>query len=92
MGNKDKDMEQTSDGASGNSANNARDVHQANRDLSCEREATRIRQIVEAITRETAKVTTHFQALLDERSAFSLAGSLKVTSGEAGFKVMAPLT
>ena len=36
MGNKDK--EQTSDGALGNSALSSQDVHQANRDLSQERE------------------------------------------------------
>ena len=88
MGNKDKDKEQTSDGASGNSAYNACDVHQANRDLSHEREATLNRQIVEAVARETAKVTAHFQALCNERSAFSLAGILKVTSRAAGFQVM----
>ena len=32
----------------------------------------------------------HFQALLDERTTLSLAGSLKVTTEAAGFKVMNP--
>ena len=68
----------------------ARNTHQASRDLSHEREATCNRQIVEAITRETAKVTVHFQAILNERTTLSLAGSLKVTSSAAGFKVMDP--
>ena len=90
MGNKDKDKEQTSDGTLGNSADNACVIHQANRDLSHEREAALNRQIVEAIARETAKLTMHFQALIDKRSAFSLASSLKVTSGAAGFKVIDP--
>ena len=45
---------------------------------------------MEAIARETAKVTKHFQAILNERTALSLAGSLKVTSGAVGFKVMDP--
>ena len=63
---------------------------QASRDLSCEREAALNRQIAEVIARETAKVTAHFQAILNERTALSLAGSLKVTSGAAGFKVMDP--
>ena len=47
-------------------------------------------KLVEAIARETAKVTTHFQAILNERTMLSLAGSLKVTSGAADFKVMDP--
>ena len=57
MGNKDKDKEETSEGALGNSALSPWDAHQANRDLSHEREATLNRKILEAITRETAKVT-----------------------------------
>ena len=68
----------------------ARNAHQANRDLSHEREATLNRQIMEAIARETAKVTIHFQAILNERTTLNLAGSLKVTSRAAGFKVMDP--
>ena len=68
----------------------ARNAHQASRDLSCERESALNKQIVEAITRETAKVTAHFQAILNEITAPCLAGSLKVTSGAAGFKVMDP--
>ena len=68
----------------------ARNACQANRDLSCEWEATLNRQIVEAIARETAKVTMHFQAILNERTMLSLAGSLEVTSAAASFKVMDP--
>ena len=45
---------------------------------------------MEAIARETGKVTVHFQAIINERTTLSLAGSLKVTSGAAGFKVMDP--
>ena len=71
-------------------AREARNACQAKRDLSHEREAALNRQIVEAIARETAKVTTHFQASINERTALSLAGSLKVISGAAGFKVMDP--
>ena len=95
MGNKDKDKEHSKAGATGEGAEStweACDACQANRDLSCEREAALSRQIVEAITRETAKVTAHFQAILNERTMLSLAGSLKVTSAAAGFKVMDPLT
>ena len=77
-------------GTTGGGAESVHDAHQANRDLSHEKDATLSRQIVEAVARETAKVTVHFQALLNERSALNLAGSLKVTSGAAGFKVMDP--
>ena len=61
MGNKGKDKEQTSEGASGNSALSPWDGHQANRDLSHEREArdaTLAKQVAEAITREMAKAHT----------------------------------
>ena len=57
---------------------------------SHEREATLSRQIAEAIARETAKITAHFQAILNKGTALSLAGSLKVTSGATDFKVMDP--
>ena len=93
MGNKDKDKKHRQAGAMGEGAEStweACDAHQANRDLSHEREAALSREIVEAVKRETAKVTAHFQAILNERSALSLAGSLKVTSGAAGFQVMTP--
>ena len=39
MGNKDKDKEQKSKGALGNDTLSPRDAHQANRDLSKERDA-----------------------------------------------------
>ena len=93
MGNpKDKEHSESEAPGDGESAatREARNAHQVNRDLSHEREATHNRQIVEAIARETAKVTAHFEAILNEKSALSLAGSLIVTSGAAGFKVMDP--
>ena len=95
MGNKNKDKEHseaeaTGEGAESATAKEAHNAHQASRDLICEREATLSRQIAEAVARETAKVTVHFQEILNERTALSLAGSLKVTSGAAGFKVMDP--
>ena len=88
MGNKDKDKEQTSKRALGNSTQSPQGACQANRDLSHEREAALNWQIAEAITRETAKVTACFEAILNERNALNFAGSLKVTSRAAGFKVM----
>ena len=88
MGNKDKEKEQTSKGASGNSVQSPWDVRQANRDLNHEREAALSRQIVEDIARETAKLTACFEAILNERNTLNFAGSLKVTTGAAGFKVM----
>ena len=93
MGNpKDKECSKTEVMGDGESAaaREARNACQTNRDLSCERDVALSRQIVEAITRETAKVTAHFQALLNKRTSLNLAGSLKVTSGAAGFKVMDP--
>ena len=91
MGNKDK--EQTSEGASGNSALSPQDAHQANRDLSQEREArdaTLAKQVAEAIAREMAKAHVHYQALLNEKSAAAMPTSLKMTSRALGFKVMDP--
>ena len=90
MGNEDKDKEHSNSGTMGEGAESAHNACQAARDLSHERDAALSRQIAEATARETAKVTVHFQALLDERTTLSLAGSLKVTSGAAGFKVMDP--
>ena len=93
MGSKDKDKEQTSEGAFGNSALSPLDACQANRDLSWEKEArdaTLTRQVAEAIAREMAKAHTHYQALLNERSTAAMPTSLKMTSGALGFKVMDP--
>ena len=94
MGNKDKDKEDSEAGATGGAESTATkdtcDACQANRDLSCEKEVTLSRQIMEAIARETAKITVHFQAILNERTTLSLVGSLKVTSRAADFKVMTP--
>ena len=70
MGNKDKDKEQNSEGASGNDPISSQDAHQANRDLSQERDAkdaALAKQVVEAIAREMAKAHTHYQTFLNER-------------------------
>ena len=93
MGNKDKDKEETSEGASGNSTLSPRDACQANRYLSWERQArdaTLAKQVVEAIAREMAKAHVHYQALLNERSTAAMPTSLKMTYGALGFKVMDP--
>ena len=93
MGNKDKDKEQISEGALGNSALSPWDACQANRDLSQEREArdaTLAKQVAEAVAWEMAKVYMHYQALLNERSAAAMPTNLKMTSGALGFKVMDP--
>ena len=91
MGNKDKDKEQTSRGALRNDTLSPRDAHQANRDLSQERDArdaTLSKQVAEVIAREMAKANTHYQALLNERGTAVMPTSLKMTSGTLGFKVM----
>ena len=45
---------------------------------------------MEAIAREIVKAHAHYQALLNERVAAAMPTSLKMTSGELGFKVMDP--
>ena len=85
MGNKDKDKRYSEAGATGEGAESAHDAH-----LSHERDAAMSRQIAEAVTRETAKVTVHLQAILNERTTHNLAGSPKITSGAAGFQVITP--
>ena len=75
----------------GDSITSPREAHHTNRDLSRERQAqdaVLAKQVVEAIAREMAKAHTHYQALLNERSAAVIPTSLKVTSGASGFKVM----
>ena len=70
-----------------------RDVCQAARDLSQEREArdaALAKQVAEAVTREMAKAHAHYQALFNERSTAVIPTSLKVTSGASGFKVVDP--
>ena len=69
------------------------DAHHTNRDLSQEREArdaALAKQLAEAVAREMAKAHTHYQALLNERSAATMPTSLKMTSRTLGFKVMDP--
>ena len=87
MGNP-KDKDHSDSGTIEEGAESVHNACQAAWDLSHERDAALSRQIGKAVTRETAKVTAHFQALLNERTALNLAGSLKVTSRAAGFKVM----
>ena len=75
MGDKDKDKEQTSEGVSGNNALSPQNAHQANRDLSQERDArdaALAKQVAEAIAREMAKAHMHYQALLNERGAAAM--------------------
>ena len=93
MRSKDKDKEQTSKGASGSDALSPQDAHQANRDLSWERNArnaTLAKQVVEVIAREMAKVHVHYQALLNEKGTAAMPTSLQMTSSTLGFKVMDP--
>ena len=45
---------------------------------------------MEALAREMAKAHTHYQGLLNGRSAAAIPTSLKMTSGALGFKVMDP--
>ena len=58
------------------------DACHTNRDLSHEREARN--------AKELAKAHTHYQALLNERSAAAMPTSLNMTSGALGLKVMDP--
>ena len=77
----------------GNSALSPWDAHQANTDLSQEREArytTLAKQVVKAVAREMAKAHMHYQALLNERSTAAMPTSLTMTSRALGFKVMDP--
>ena len=91
MGNpKDKEDSQVSGDGEPTTAKEARDAHQANRDLSHERDATFTKQITEAIAREMAKAHMHYQGLLNERSMTAMPTSLKITSRAAGFQVMTP--
>ena len=92
MGNKDKNMDQGDSaatvGALGDSITSPRDACHTNLDLSQEREArdtALAKQVAEAIAREMAKANTHYQALLNERSAAVIPMSLKVTSRASGF-------
>ena len=89
MGNPNKD----SNGAMGTNLTSPRDVRQAARDCSWEREArdtTLAKQVVEAVTREMAKAHAHYQALLNEKSTAVIPTRLKVISEASGFKVMDP--
>ena len=97
---KDKNKDKEQDGetaASAESITSPRDAHQTNRDLSQQREArdaargaTLAKTIAEAVAREMTKAHVQYQALLNDRSAAVIPTSLKVTSGENGFKVMDP--
>ena len=90
MGNP-KDKEQNSNaGAMGEGAESAHDACKASWDLSCERATALDKMVVEAIARETARLTVMFTAVLNERTTINLPTSLKVTSGAAGIKAMPP--
>ena len=93
---KDKNRDKEQDGettASSKTITNPQDACQSNRDLSqdCKaRDTAQAKTITEAVAREMAKAHTHYQALLNDRSAAVIPTSLKVTSGANGFKVMDP--
>ena len=61
-----------------------------NKDKSKEQDASLAKTITEAVAREMAKAHVHYQALLNEKKAAVMPTSLKVTSGDLGFKVMDP--
>ena len=86
MGNKDKDKQQTSEGALGHNTQSPWDACHTNRDLNHGREAALAKQIAEAIAREMAKAHAHYQA--NKKSAAAMPTSLKVTSGALGLKVI----
>ena len=92
--NKDKSNDQgDTEGASADSITSPWDACHANRDISQEREArdaALAKQVVEAVARKMAKAHTHYQALLNERSAAVIPTSLKVISEASGFKVIDP--
>ena len=92
MGNKDKDKEHSDSRTMGEGAESAFNAHQVAWDLSCERDAALSRQIAEAYTRETAKVTAHFQALLEESTTFSLQVALKWPLEQQTLSLWTPLT
>ena len=66
----------------------ARNAHQANRDLSCERAAAIDKLLAEAIARESALLTAAITAILNQNNAANMPTSLKVTSRAAGIKAM----
>ena len=87
--NKDKNKEQgDTEGASADSITSPQDACHTNRDLSWKREARNTalaKQVAEAVTKGMAKAHTHYQALLNEKSAAVILTSLKVTFGANGF-------
>ena len=88
MGNDNKDGE-----AAAKSIISPRDACHTNRDFNWEREArdiTLTKTITEAVAREMAKAHTHYQTLLNEKSAAAMPNSLKATSGASGFNVTDP--
>ena len=86
MGNRDKDKEQegnaeaTGEGGESTAAKGACKAHQTSRDFSGERAATIDKQVVEAITRESAQLTVTFTAILNQNNAANMPTSLNVTS------------
>ena len=80
MGKRDKDKEQTSEGASGDSTQSPQNACHTNRDLIWEREAMDAaftKQVAEAIAREMEKAHMHYQAFLNERSNAAIQPALR---------------
>ena len=70
-----------------------REISQANRDLSQEREAryaTIVKQVAETAAREMIMAHVQYTAMFNEMHAPAIPTTLKITSGVNGFKVMDP--
>ena len=78
------------DGETAATSKTSRDTQDLSQDHEA-RDATLAQTITEAVTREVAKAHTHYQAILNEKSASTLQTSLKISSEANGFKVMDPL-
>ena len=91
--NKDKEHQDGETAASSETITSPRDARQSNRDLSWDqeaRDAALAKTTTKAVAREMAKAHAQYKALLNDRSTAVIPTSLKVTSGENGFKVMDP--
>ena len=92
-GKEHSDAEATGEAGDSASAREACNACQANRDLSREshqRAATIDKLVAVAVTRESARLTVTFTAILNQNNAANMPTSLKVTSGAAGIKAMPP--
>ena len=86
--NENKDKEHH-DGETAATSKTNQDTQDLSQDCKAQ-DAALAQTIAESVTREIAKAHVHYQAILNERSAATLQTSLKVSSGENGFKVMDP--